>query len=141
MMADKSDRSETAKPKSAKSVSAVTPANIWNSQQNHPELVVQDAKEAFNLSESQCDELRFILMNRGVNKWLYARLLFIDLKHDVKELLKASEPKSERYQLLQTINERMQNIAKMQRWVEWGTRRHKHMKNNRREIIVRGKRT
>lgn len=112
---------------------------IWNSQQNHPELVIQDAREAFGLTENQCQELRFILMNRGVNKWLYARLLFIDLKHDIKDWLKASEVKTERYRLLQEVNMRMQNIAKMPRWIEWGNHRHKHMKNNRREIVIKGK--
>lgn len=116
----------------------INPNTIWNSQQNHPELVVQDAKEVFNLSEDECQQLRFILMNRGINKWLYARLLFIDLKHDVKDMLKASTPKTERHRLLQEINERMQNIAKMPRWVEWGTHRHRSMKNNRKEIIVKG---
>lgn len=127
--------------KSSKTKEGINPKTIWNSQQNHPELVVQDAKKAFNLTDDQCQELRFILMNRGVNKWLYARLLFIDLKHDVKEMLKTSTVKSERYHLLQDINARMQNIAKMQRWVEWGTHRHKSMKNNRKEITLKGRPT
>jgi len=48
----------------------VNEKTIWSSRQNHPELVVQDSKEAFNLSEEQCEQLRFILLNRGVNKWL-----------------------------------------------------------------------
>lgn len=41
---------------------------IWSSKQNHPELVVQDCKEEFNLTDKQCERLRFILMNRDINK-------------------------------------------------------------------------
>lgn len=111
---------------------------IWNSQQNHPELVVQDAKKAFNLTEKQCDELRFILMNRGINKWLYARLLLIDLKHEVKDYLKQLNPKDPEHFIIQYINTRMQNIAKLPRWVEWGKTRHKRMTENEKDIIVKG---
>ena len=111
---------------------------IWGSQQNHPELVVQDCKKEFGLTEEQCEKLRFILMNRGINKWLYARIKFIDLKHEVKDMLKASKMKSPEYYLLQKINAGMQNIAKMPRWVEWGKHRHKNMRNNEREIVVKG---
>jgi hypothetical protein len=112
---------------------------IWGSKQNHPELVVQDCKEEFGLTDEQCEKLRFILMNRGINKWLYARVKFIDLKHDVKDKLKAAPIKSEIYYLLQEINARMQNIAKMPRWVEWGKVRHKNMRQNEREIVVKGR--
>lgn len=112
---------------------------IWESRQNHPELVVQDAKQAFDLSEKQCEELRFILMNRGVNKWLYARTQFIDLKHEVKDWLKTLEPRSPLHRRVQKLNERMQNIAKTPRWVEWGTKVHKKMAQNEREIIIKGK--
>jgi hypothetical protein len=116
----------------------VTPNTIWNSQQNHPELVVQDARREFGLTDEQCEKLRFILMNRGINKWLYARILFIDLKHDVKDMLKNATPKTTEYKLLQQLNTRMQNIAKMPRWVEWGTYRHNKMRNNRKDIVVKG---
>ena len=112
---------------------------IWSSRQNHPELVVQDAKSAFNLTEKQCEELRFMLMNRGINKWLYARTRFIDLKHEIKEHLLASVPKTKEYKFLQWLNERMQNIARTPRWVEWGTRVHKKMSENKKDIIIKGR--
>ena len=112
---------------------------IWASRQNHPELVVQDAKESFNLTEEECKRLRFILMNRGVNKWLYARTQFIDLKHEVKDWLRSLEPKTPLHKKVQKLNERMQNIAKTPRWVIWGTHVHKNMKQNEKEIIIKGK--
>ena len=108
---------------------------IWNSQQDHPELVVRDCIKEFNLSEEQINKLRFILMNRGINKWLYARYGFIKLKHEVKRMKKeCPNDKKIRY-----IQEKMQNIAKTPRWVEWGTHIHKKMKNNIREIIIKGR--
>lgn len=107
---------------------------IWNSQQNHPELVVQDCIKEFNLSEEQAKKLRFILMNRGVNKWLYCRIMFIKLKHIAKEM-KKQNPKDRNIMLIQ---EKMQNIAKTPRWVEWGTHIHKRMANNIKDIIIKG---
>ena len=115
-----------------------TPNIIWQLRQNHPELVVQDCKKEFNFSEEQCEVLRKILMFRGVNKWLYGRLLFIDLKHDIKNLLKNTPVKTPEYKLLQYINTRMQRIAKMPRWIEWGKHAYKNMKNNRKEIVIKG---
>lgn len=61
---------------------------IWQSKQNHPELVVQDCKMEFGLNAEQCERLRFILLNRGINKWLYARRLFIKLKDNIGKLRK-----------------------------------------------------
>ena len=108
---------------------------IWNSQQNHPELVVRDCIKEFKLSPEQAGKLRFILMNRGINKWLYARYLFIKLKHEVKRMKKANpEDKNIAY-----IQEKMQNIAKTPRWVEWGTHIHKKMSDNIRDVVVKGK--
>lgn len=116
---------------------------IWCSRQNHPELVIIDCKEAFNLTEEQCEKLRFILMNRGVNKWLYARRLFIKLKHRVKEIRKhAINEFGEKHILVKDIKhiqEAMQNIAKAPRWVEWGKIVHKKMSNNDKEIVIKGR--
>lgn len=112
---------------------------IWQISQNHPELVIEDCKKEFNLNEEQCDKLRFILMNRGVNKWLYCRLQFIKLKHEVKKTLKEYPVKSNEFRLLQIINEKMQNIAKTPRWVEWGKKVHKKMSNNLKEIKIKGR--
>lgn len=116
---------------------------IWGMQQNHPELVVQDCRKEFGLTEEQCERLRQILMERGINKWLLARLKFIDLKHALKETvrklnIKNGHDKELRLVVLKTY-EQLQNICKMPRWVEWGKYRHKNMKNNEREIIVRGR--
>ena len=119
----------------------VNPRSIWNSKQNHPELVVQDATRLFNLTPEQQEAMRFILMNRGVNKWLRNRLLFIDLKHEVKEKLKQVPMKSREWRLLHWVNARMQNIAKSPRWVEWGRHVHKKMPNNERELVILGNHT
>ena len=113
----------------------VTEKTIWNSRQNHPEMAVQDCIKEFKLTEEQADKLRFILMNRGINKWLYARYLFIRLKHEVKKLKK--ENKGDKN--IAYIQEKMQNIARMPRWVEWGKIIHRRMKNNIKDIKVRGK--
>jgi hypothetical protein len=115
---------------------------IWNSKQNHPELVVQDCRKEFNLSEDQCQKLRFILMNRGINKWLYGRRLFIKLKHKVKSLraeaIKEFGEKHKLVKFIKFIQEKMQNIAKNPRWIEWGTHVHKKMGANEREIVIKG---
>ena len=79
--------------------------------------------------------LRFILMNRGINKWLYARYKFIKLKHEVKKMKKMNlKDKNIAY-----IQEKMQNIAKTPRWVEWGTYIHKKMSNNIKDIKIKGR--
>jgi hypothetical protein len=117
----------------------VNERTIWNVRQNHPELVVRDCVAAFGLNEEQAVELRRILMFRGVNKWLLARRRFIRLKHNVKALLKEATPRTERHRLLQRINEEMQRIAKMPRWVEWPQHIHRDMDRNEAECIVRGR--
>lgn len=117
--------------------------NIWSIQQNHPELVVNDCRKEFDLSEQQCDTLRLILMKRGVNKWLYCRRLFIKLKHKVKDMRKEAVEKyghkNELVKKIKEIQEEMQNIAKTPRWVEWSQNVHKKMSNNEREIIIKGR--
>lgn len=113
--------------------------NIWSIRQNNPELVVQDLRNEFGLNDLQCEKVRFILMKRGVNKWLYARRHFIKLKHEIKELLKEKEVNSKEWRFLQWLNERMQNIAKTPRWVEFPAKTSKNWRNIEREIVVKGR--
>jgi hypothetical protein len=119
---------------------------IWMSPQNHPEYIIRDCEQEFGLTEKQCEKLRFILMNRGVNKWLYARRKIIHLKHKTKKLLREAQilrentknPYTKQYHLtLQAIHSEMQEICKMPRWVEWG-KYHKDMRKNEREIKIKG---
>lgn len=116
----------------------IDPASIWSCKQNHPELVVQDLAEQFDLDEDEQRYVRFSLMRRGVNKWLYARRQFIQLKHEVKYLMKDAEEGTDRYELLQELNEKMQHIAKTPRWVEWPTKVHSQRKTDEQEVVVRG---
>ena len=104
-------------------------------------MVIQDARRELGLDEVQCDVLRKILLRRGVNKWLYARWRFIQLKHQVKKILKAETPGTERYKLIQKIYAPMQHIAKMPRWVEWGQYIHRKMSANIADCVVRGRAT
>lgn len=112
--------------------------NIWSVKQNHPELVVEDCKTEFGLSEEQCEKLRFILLKRGVNKWLYARRKFIDLKHRVKEYLK-NETDIEKKKLIEPIYVEMQHIARLPRWIIWDKKIHKKMRNSEKAIIIKGR--
>lgn len=135
-------------------MSEVTPDTIWSSRQNLPELVVRDCIEEFGLTEEQADKLRFILMNRGVNKWMYCRRLFIDLKHRLKELLKEevslyeankvngikmTYSQKEMVKLLNNINQAMQYIAKMPRYVIFPKTITHNWKKIEKEIIIKGK--
>lgn len=113
--------------------------NIVCERQNNPELVIEDCRKEFGLSEKQCDKLRFILLKRGINKWLYARRKFIKLKHEVKELLKGETIKSEKWKLLQYINMQMQNIAKTPRWIEFPKTTTHNWRNIEKEIVIKGK--
>lgn len=120
----------------------IDPVNIWECQQNHPELVVKDLKEEFGLTESQCDFVRYTLMKRGINKWLLNRRMFIDLKHQMKHKLQPIYEGEFSYKQLRKeyskIYETMQNICKSPRWVEWGPH-HKNMKKCDEEIVVKGR--
>ena len=111
------------------------PNTIWCARQNNPELVVQDLKKAFNLNEQQCQLVRYSLLIRGVNKWLYARRRFIKLKHDVKKMMN----KNPHDKQLQEINTRMQNIAKMPRWVEWPPTTTRNWGNIEEELFIQGR--
>ena len=112
----------------------MTPTTIWNERQNHPELVVQDCRALLGLTEEQCDVVRRILLRRGVNKWLYARRGLIHLKHWMKERLK--DPTRVDFQ---RAYEWMCHTCRGPRWVEWGRRVHRDMRQNEREVIVRGR--
>jgi len=126
------------------SAELVNENTIWNVRQNHPALIVNDCIREFGLNEEQAEKLRYILMLRGVNKWLLCRREFIKLKHKVKEMLKEEARKGygknkEKIKVLQFVNVEMQRIAKMPRYVIWGRRPHRNMKNNEKEIIIKGK--
>lgn len=62
--------------------------DINNRRQNHPELVVKD------LSKYVPEDIaRFVLKDRGVNKWLRVRRLLIQLKERWKSNIKLLEQK------------------------------------------------
>lgn len=121
-------------------LSELNPDNIICSQQNNPELVIMDCKKEFNLSENQLEQLRLILIRRGINKSLHTRREFIKLKHEVKQRLKESIVKSREYYIYFWLNERMQNIAKTPRWVEFPKTVTHNWKNIERDIKIKGER-
>lgn len=67
----------------------VSPSNIWNYRQNHPELVIKDMKSV-GASELLINFLRLSMLARGINKWLKVRRDIIAykklIKHDIKLL-------------------------------------------------------
>lgn len=121
----------------------VGPDEIWNFRQNHPELVVQDILKAFQLPDSAAEKIRNILMNRGVNKWLLARRMFIALKHTMKRFpaISGGYKKLGNREIAleyQRVYSEMQRICKMPRWVLWGSHAHRNMTQNDKEIVVLG---
>jgi len=116
---------------------AYDPDTIVMAKQNHPELVVEDARRELHLTDEQCEILRTILLYRGVNKWLYCRLKIIDLKHELKDMLKTHPLKKDEQKIVEKIYSEMQNICKTSRWIEFG-KYHSNMKNNRDEIRILG---
>ena len=110
------------------------PNTIWSARQNNPELVVQDLKEEFWLNEQECQKVRYILLVRGINKWLLARRKVIELKHDVKEMVK-DNPKDKR---LLNVYMRLQEICKMPRWVEWPPIVTRNWKNIEEDMFIEG---
>ena len=118
----------------------VNPTNIVSIRQNNPELVVRDCIKEFGLDEKQADRLRLILLARGINKWLLARRMFIRLKHEVKDRLKETLPGSIEYDIFAWLNQEMQEIAKMPRWVEFPKSITHNFKNIEDRIIIKGKR-
>jgi hypothetical protein len=115
----------------------VNERTIWGLRQNHPELVVQDIMREFSLQPCAAGRLRAILMERGVNKWLLARRRFIDLKHRLKTVVQGQGGLDR--VAVQNLYAEMQSIAKMPRWVEWGTHAHKKMKANEADIVIKGR--
>jgi len=111
------------------------PKTIWTARQNNPELVVRDLKEEFGLNRQECQKIRYSLLIRGVNKWLYARRKFIELKHEVKKMI-SNNPRDKN---LKHIQEKMQNIAKMPRWVEWPPIITKNWDKINEEIFIQGR--
>jgi len=114
------------------------PKTIWNEKQDHPELIIRDAQELLGLDKYQLEVLRMILLRRGVNKWFYARWRFVQLKHQVKNMLKREIPGTPRHRLVASVYIPMQHIAKMSRWVVWGTYIHGKMKDNISDCVVKG---
>jgi hypothetical protein len=112
-----------------------TPKTIWSARQNNPELVVEDLRREFRLNRVQCQKVRYSLLIRGVNKWLLARRRFIALKHEVKQMI-TEDPSN---QALHYILGRMQNIAKMPRWVEWPPSLTRNWRNLEEEIFIQGR--
>jgi len=68
----------------------VTPINIWNYKQNHPELIINDLKNE-GFTEEQINIVRISMLARGVNKWLKVRRDLIAykklLRHEIKQLM------------------------------------------------------
>ncbi len=113
------------------------PVNINQAPQNQPEMVVEDLKAAFDLDEIQAEYVRYVMLKRGINKWMYARRKFIDLKHLVKRRMKKADIGSKEYYIYQELNEKMQHIAKTPRWVEWPKKIHNSLENAQAEVIVK----
>ena len=65
----------------------VSPENIFNYKQNHPELVIKDLKE-FNIPESIQSIVRQSMLCRGINKWLKVRRDLIAYKKQIKHIIK-----------------------------------------------------
>lgn len=116
---------------------------IQSFRQNIPELIVSDCIKEFNLDDEQAERLRIILIARGVNKWFYVRREFIRLKHQIKDMLKSKDGvygDIRVHRIIEGIYIRMQNMAKMPRFVEWPrTLTHKWSRIER-DIKIKGKR-
>lgn len=121
----------------------INPYNIQSCRQNIPELIVRDCIREFGLDEEQAERMRTILLVRGTNKWFFARREFIRLKHEVKEMLKSKEypyNESNVHRTVEKIYVKMQNIAKLPRWIWWpNTITHKWKKIED-KIIIKGRR-
>ena len=106
----------------------------------HPELVVQDAKHKFHLTEEQAEDMRDILRTRGVNKALLQRRLWIDVKHAVKARMVMAKHQGfkELAKELQFLNMHMQTVAKLPREVRWDTRADRSAKRSTSSVRVQG---
>lgn len=115
----------------------INPDNIWGERQNNPELIIEDCRKKFGFDEVQCQQMRDILMRRGINKWLLGRRMFIQLKHEVKDLMKQNRGN----RLLEWLNMRMQNIAKLPRYVEFPHTTTHNWNKIEEQIVVKGRKS
>lgn len=116
--------------------------NIQNCRQNIPELIVRDCIREFNFDDEEAERLRIILIARGVNKCLFARREFIRLKHNVKEMLKSKESPYNRkdvHKVIEIIYSRMQNIARLPRWIWWPITITHKWKKIEDKIVIKGR--
>lgn len=123
-------------------LNGIDPHNIQSYRQNIPELIVRDCIREFNLDDKQAERLRIILLARGVNKWFYVRREFVRLRHQVKEMLESSEypyNKREVHRVIEKIYVRMQNIAKLPRWIWWPITITHKWKKIEEKIIIKGR--
>lgn len=120
----------------------LTPKNIQSCRQNIPELIVRDCIKEFDLDDEQAEKLRMILLVRGVNKVFYARRQLIKLKHEVKEMLNSKEfPYNDKkiHRVVEKIYVKMQNIAKISRWIYWPKTITHKWNNIEKKIIIKGR--
>lgn len=124
----------------------LTLENICNFKQNNPELVVMDITKTFNLDKEGEDELRKILLARGVNKWMHCRRELISLKNcltfkakilmsQISSLQKQKREakdkiesfkfhdiqvrKKEELKTIEKMRKSLKKICHSERWVEW----------------------
>lgn len=107
---------------------------IWNTKQNHPELIVNDLVREFGITDKE--KVRKILLKRGVNKWMYVRYKIINLKHRMKEIVKAGKISFKQFLKFYAA---LRELCNTQRWVEWSPYIHKKMKQNVQECTLKGK--
>ena len=116
--------------------------NIQSYRQNIPELIVRDCIREFDFDEEEIETMRMILLARGVNKTFYVRRRFIKLKQEVKEMLKSKEyPYNDRkvHKTVENIYVKMQDIAKLSRWVWWPMTITHKWKKIEDKVIIRGR--
>ena len=115
----------------------ISKKQIWNYNQNLPDLVVDDLISELNIedNENNRDKIYSILLKRGVNKWLMVRKLLIRLKKLYQEDIKKCQndlneaKRSEDYtrysnlkikiRLLYKIREQLKLLCQSPRWVIW----------------------
>ena len=126
----------------------LSPETINNFRQNSPELVIRDAKEMLGLDDDQCNVLKNILLARGINKWLKARLDIIKLKNDIKDEIvelqkiyqKWNPAHKQTMRILTRVRSDIRAICHQNRWVEWANIASAE-KARKRGFIIRGKRS
>lgn len=114
----------------------------WNEKYICYYCYIGESEDKTEDDEEDAEKMRRILLARGVNKWFYARREFIRLKHDVKDMLKSKESPYDRkdvHKVIEIIYSRMQNIARLPRWIWWPitiTHKWKKIEDN---IIIKGR--